>query len=177
MNDPTKAVARRSRPGWWPSALTAATIVATGFVVPFAGPVNVARFCPGETRFALPFVFVTESLGAPDRTLVLGVLANTLVWAAVLLAVVQFVRLSPRLARAATVARDNQVGVLVIVVVAIAAVLWLGAGGPTASADIWPGHVDTPECGHVRGHTVRSNWWGDGRFELFDLARLGLGFG
>lgn len=156
----------------WRQVLSA---LAAGYVIPYVSPVSYVRNCPGEIRHSFPFLFAIEPVPADARTLVIGVVLNTMVWAGLLVGVVIAAERLPvpgadRLAGALRAVADAGVWGLAVLAVVTAA-LTIGAVDPTLA--VGPGDVDTDACRHVTGHTRETNWWGPFRLSLYDFDRLG----
>ena len=160
---------------WLPSPATALSCLLAGFVAPYFGPVLVVRYCPGQARYSFPFLFAKEVTAATDVTMLLGVVANTLIGALAAIVAVTALKRLPLAALFVTKLRNQRPTILTLLGVVSLGVVVLGVETITASADVWPGHVDTDACRHVSGHAFVPNWWGPNRFDLLALDRFGLG--
>jgi len=170
--DGAKAKVRGPSPLPVPTAATIAACALAGFALPWLSPVTWVRQCPEELRYSFPLLFAIDRPHADGSTLLLGVAVNTIVWTLVLLVVIVGIGRFPRLASAAAMLRRNRRNVLSLLAPAVVLIVLAGFESPTLTTAIGPGHVGTPACWHVSGHTRRSNWWGPDRFELLNLDRL-----
>ncbi len=146
----------------------------TGFVLPYLGPIIVVRYCPDEARYSFPFLYSKDFLETGDVTMLVGVVANTTLVAVVVLVAMIAIRSLPLPATVGDWLRSFGRGVVPILVAGAFFVVFLGVNEPSLSAAVGPGHVDTPACSHVSGHTFVNNWWGPERFSLLSLKRIGL---
>lgn len=162
------------RLGWLPGRTGLLVCLLTGFVLPYLGPIAVVRYCPDEARYSFPFVYSKDFLETGDVTMLVGLLANTMLVAAVILAIVVAARLLPRPDAVEDWLRSFGRGVVPLLVAGAFFVVFLGVNEPSFSLAVRPGHVDTPACAHVSGHTFVNNWWGPERFSLLSLKRIGL---
>ncbi len=154
----------------------AISVITLGYLIPFVVPVAVVRNCPDQFRHSFPFVFATEGVfvAGTERTLVIGVILNTVVWSALLVGATMGAARLPGSVGAAVARSVGEAAVSAAIPLAVLAVTvaFLTVGRLDLGVDVWPGDVDTASCRHVTGHTVETNWWGPYRLALFDFDRL-----